>query len=196
MEVKLTEDQLDGKHIVISCSLIFGNIRVQTHALIDCGATGYAFVDEKFARHYQIPPFQLKKPRTVEVIDGWPIASGDITHCAKATLSIHEHNENLPMFITALAHYPIVLGIPWLRQQDVGIRFASDLITFGSQYCLAHCTQLPTTIKAMQKHPPECHHLPPHYKQHQLRTKETLEEAFPRPIKINLIEAVPFIRQI
>ena len=48
-EIELTEDQLDGKHIVISCSLSFGDIRVQTHALIDCGATGYAFVDEEFA---------------------------------------------------------------------------------------------------------------------------------------------------
>ena len=56
-EVELTEDQLDGKHIVISCSLSFVDIRVQTHALIDCGATGYAFVDEKFARKYQIPQF-------------------------------------------------------------------------------------------------------------------------------------------
>ena len=60
-EIELTEDQLDGKHIVISCSLSFGDILVQTHALIDCGATGYAFVDEKFARQYQIPQFQHKK---------------------------------------------------------------------------------------------------------------------------------------
>ena len=50
MEVELTEDQLDGKYIVISCSLSFGDIRVQTHALIDCGATGFAFIDEGFAR--------------------------------------------------------------------------------------------------------------------------------------------------
>ena len=53
-EVALTEDQLDGKHIVISCSLSFGDTRIQTHAPIDCGATGYAFVDEEFARLHQI----------------------------------------------------------------------------------------------------------------------------------------------
>ena len=47
-EVDLTEDQLDGKYIVISCSLSFGDIRIQTHALIDCGVTGYAFIDEGF----------------------------------------------------------------------------------------------------------------------------------------------------
>ena len=96
------------------------------------------------------------------------------------------------MFITALGHYPIVLGIPWLRQHDVGIRFASDLITFESQYCLARCTELPTTIKAMQQDPPECYYVPPHHKQHHVAPKETLEEAFPRPIKINLIGAILF----
>ena len=57
MEVELTEDQLDGEHIVISYSLSFGDIRVQTHALIDCGATGYAFADKEFACQYQIPKF-------------------------------------------------------------------------------------------------------------------------------------------
>ena len=87
-EVELTEDQLDGKHIVISCSLSFGDIHVQTHALIDCGASGYAFIDEGFALQYQILRFQLKKPRIVEVTDGRPIASGDITPLVKATLSI------------------------------------------------------------------------------------------------------------
>ena len=56
-EVELTEDQLDVKHIVISCSLSFGDNRVQTHTLINCGATGNAFVDEEFARQYQIPQF-------------------------------------------------------------------------------------------------------------------------------------------
>ena len=195
-EVELTEDQLDGKHIVISCPLSFGDIRVQTHAIINCCATGYAFIDEGFAGQYQIPRFQLKKPRIVEVIDRRPIASGDINHLARATLSIQEHQENLPMFITALGHYPIVLGIPWLRQHNVGICFTCDIMTFGSQYCLAHCTEFPTTIKAMQQDPPECNYSPPLQKPTQATRKETLEVAFPKPIKINLIEAVPFIRQI
>ena len=115
MEFELTEDQLDGKHIVISCSLSFGDIRILTHALIVCGATGYAFVDEEFACQHQITRFQLKIPRIVEVIDGRPIASGDITHLAKATPPIQNHHENLPMPITALGHYPTVLGISWFR---------------------------------------------------------------------------------
>ena len=49
-EVELTEEQLVGKHIVISYPVSFGDIRIQTHALINCGGTGYAFIDEGVAR--------------------------------------------------------------------------------------------------------------------------------------------------
>jgi hypothetical protein len=36
------------------------------------------------------------------------------------------------MFVTKLGHYPIVLGIPWLKEHNVAIRFASNLVTFVS----------------------------------------------------------------
>jgi len=48
------------------------------HALIDCGATGIAFMDQDFARHHQIPLQELKEKKQVEVINGRPIESGDI----------------------------------------------------------------------------------------------------------------------
>ena len=35
---------MDGNHIVISC-LIKDSSSIYTHALINCGATGYAFFD-------------------------------------------------------------------------------------------------------------------------------------------------------
>jgi hypothetical protein len=43
------------------------------------------------------------------------------------------------MFMTKLGYYPLMLGIPWLKLHDIVIHFASNLITFGSQYCLTHC---------------------------------------------------------
>jgi hypothetical protein len=50
--------------------------------------------------------------KQVQVIDGRPIKSGDITHIGKVGMKIQVHKEQLPMFITKSAHYPIVLGIP------------------------------------------------------------------------------------
>jgi len=139
---------MEGKHLVVLCKISFGNRTVATHALIDCGATGIAFIDEDFARHHQLPPTPLQYPRSLEVIDGRPISSGDITHVANTHLAILEHQETLLMFVTKLGHYPVVLGIPWLELHDVGIRFSSRTLTFGSQYCTSHCNRAPTVVHA------------------------------------------------
>jgi len=114
-----------------------------------------AFIDEDFARHHQLPLTPLKYPRALEVIDGRPISSGDITHTANATLSIHEHQEKIPKFVTKLGHYPIVLGIPWMELHDVAIRFSSRTLTFGSQYCIAYCNPVPTIAHTISSEPPE-----------------------------------------
>jgi len=139
---------MEGKHLVVLSKISFGNRTVATHALIDCGATGIAFIDEDFAHHYQLPLTPLQYPRSLEVIDGRPISSGDITHVANTHLAILEHQETLPMFVTKLGHYPVVLGIPWLELHDVAIRFSSRTLTFRSQYCTSHCNRAPTVVHA------------------------------------------------
>lgn len=121
MNVVVEEMSMEGKHLVVSCTLTFSDKNIRMHALIDCGATGISFVDEDFAHHHQIPFQPLQKPRALEVINGHSIASGDITHLALAQCTIYEHREQLPMFITRLGHYPLVLGIAWLQLHDVTI---------------------------------------------------------------------------
>jgi len=139
---------MEGKHLVVLCNISFGNRTVATHTLIDCGATGIAFVDEDFARHHQLTLTPLQYPRSLEVIDGRPISSGNITHVANTHLAILEHQETLPMFVTKLGHYPVVLGILWLELHDVAIRFSSQTLTFRSQYCISHCNRAPTVVHA------------------------------------------------
>jgi len=153
--VEVLEGSMEGKHLVITCSLTVNNQEIPTHALIDCGATGIAFMDQDFARHHQIPLQELKEKKQVEVIDGRPIESGDITHIAKVGMKIQEHKEQLPMFITKLGHYPIVLGIPWLRLHDVAVLFASNTVTFGSQYCTTHSHDTSVTVQGVTEEPPE-----------------------------------------
>ena len=131
--MEVDESQLDGNHFVVPCSL--GDSPVQTPALIDCGATGYSFVDEDFARRHHLPLTLLRKPRSLEVIDGRPILSGAVTHLAIVTLRIRNHTETLALFVTKLGHYPIVLSIPWLRKNDVTICFSRDQLSFGPIHC-------------------------------------------------------------
>ena len=131
---------LEGQHLVITCTITTESLPISTVALIDCGATGFAFIDESFAQRHNLPLQRLSTERNLEVIDGRPIDSGPITHVAKFPLNIHGHKEDMYAFVTKLGHYPLVLGIPWLRFHDVAIRFASNDITFDSDHCLSHCS--------------------------------------------------------
>ena len=110
-KVEVLERSMEGKHLVITCALTVNNQEILTHALIDCRATGISFIDQDFAHHHQIPLPELKLTGQVEVIDGRPIESGDITNIAKVGMKIQDHMEQLAMFITKLGHYPIVLEI-------------------------------------------------------------------------------------
>ena len=97
--------------MVVSCTLSYNETSIKTHALIDTGATGYEFKDKDFVSAHNIPTLELKKPRTIEVIDGCTISSGKVTHLAQSTLKIQSHTELAPFFITKL-QYPLVLIIP------------------------------------------------------------------------------------
>jgi len=130
-KVEVLEGSMEGKHLATTGTLMVNNREIPTHALIDCWATGIAFMDQNFARHHQIPLRELQEKRQVEVIDGRPIESGDITHVAKVDMMIQNQGEQLPMFVTKLGHYPIVLGIPWPWLRHVVVRFASNTVTFG-----------------------------------------------------------------
>jgi hypothetical protein len=60
---------IDGNYLVMTCTLCLNTKEIPTYALIDCGATGYAFIDQDFAGHHQLPLCPLKIPCTLEVID-------------------------------------------------------------------------------------------------------------------------------
>lgn len=86
-------------------------------------------VDKYFTRRHH--PTKL---RTLEVIDGRPIAFGTAL-LAIVVMTTQDHKETLFLFAAKLGrHYPIVLRIPWLQLNDVTIRFVLDQITFGPQH--------------------------------------------------------------
>jgi hypothetical protein len=121
------------------------DLRIDTYALIDCGCTGYSFMNEEFACQHNFPCYQLKNPKTVEVIDGRPISSGDITEYVHIDCSIGDHHENLIAYVASIGHYPLVLGIPWLTKHDVSINFPKMDIQFPSPNCLTHQSKITLT---------------------------------------------------
>jgi hypothetical protein len=64
-------------------------------------------------------------------------------------MTIDKHAEEIPMFVTKLGHYPVVLGIPWLNQHDVSIRFKTKTVNFDSDYRLQHYSPVQATTKGI-----------------------------------------------
>jgi len=75
-------------------------------------------------------------------------------------MEIQDHKEQLLMFVMKLGHYPIVLGIPWLLIPDYLVWFASNQVTFETQYSVTHCCDTPVTIQGVMKEPPDPIHSP------------------------------------
>ena len=146
---------MEGSYLVVTCILKHSNFQLPTHALVYCRGTGYTFIDEHFAHHYNLPLYRLKTPRSLEVIDGMLIESGDVNHLTKLTMTIDKHMEMLPLFVTKLGHYPIVLGIPWLRHHDVHISFSINTLSFDSDYCLTNWAPTDSTTKEISIPIPE-----------------------------------------
>ena len=88
---------------------------------------------------YKIPLHPLCQPYTVTVVDGRVTSSDVITHFVCVLLVIDNHIETTDMFVTKLGHYPVILGIPWLRLHDPHVHWKANTLTFNSTYCLSHC---------------------------------------------------------
>ncbi|GAA5863847.1 hypothetical protein JCM5353_005516, partial [Sporobolomyces roseus] len=52
-----------------------------------------------------------------------------------------------------VAHYPVILGIPWIRKHDVAICLGEDRVAFTSRYCAQHCLPLSNTTQGLPCHP-------------------------------------------
>ena len=91
LQSAVKEESLDENHIVIFTQIQDESSLLYTHALIDCGATGFAFIDEEFARDHNFLLFKLKKPCCLEVIDGRPIKFALIMHMTKLKMTITGH---------------------------------------------------------------------------------------------------------
>ena len=155
-KVEVLEGSLEGKHLVITCTLSLNDQEVPTHVLINCGATGITFMDRDFACHHQIRAFeQLMEQKQVEVIDGRPIQSGEITHIAKVGMKIQDCREQLSMFVTKFRHYLIVLGIRWLCLYDVAVHFVSNTVNVGYQYCTTHSHNIRVMVQGITDDPSE-----------------------------------------
>jgi hypothetical protein len=129
-----------------------------TYAMTDTGAEGVCFVDKDWAASRGFSLQRMKREMPLVNFNGQEDESATVTHFIVATLRIHDHTEEEAfLFVTHLSHYPIILGIPWLKLHDPELKFGKGTMLFNSPYCQKHCnTPLqPTRIHAVPDVPPK-----------------------------------------
>lgn len=132
---------------------------IDSLTLIDSGAPAYGFIDTKFAHNHGFELIKLPRPRILRVFDGSDAASGTITYLAKTVLDIDGHTETMLLFVTSLAYFDLVLGLPRLEHHSPRIDWKQGILEFNSPTCYRHSKQFSTrtysvsqeTIKEQQE---------------------------------------------
>ena len=117
-------------------------------ALVDSGAT-HNFIDLGFISMHSLPTYPMTCPIPLLMADGEESHGGPVSHETPLALTIGPHKEILTLGNTKLGGYPIILGIPWLKQHDPYIHWSRHQITFCSDFCLSECdVSTPCTLPA------------------------------------------------
>jgi hypothetical protein len=126
----------------LPCSMYIADSMIpawSTMAMVDSGGMGN-FIDAGYARSNSIPIVHKRQPIPIRSIDGKAIGSGSICHeTVKLLVSIHGHEETIAFEVIDSPHYPVVLGLPWLKLHDPTITWGRSKIVFNSKHCQTHC---------------------------------------------------------
>lgn len=137
-------------HFVINCSIKNRSAHlIPSLALIDSGASAYGFIDTKFVRIHDVKTIPLARPRSLKVFDGTESTSGLITDMAQTNLNIEGHSEPILLFVTSLAYFDVVLGLPWLQHHNPDIQWADGVLCFKSPACRKHSSCYPISVSAV-----------------------------------------------
>lgn len=90
---------------------------IETQGLVDCAAGGH-FIDQEFAKKYQLPTKKLKQPLTAKNVDGTINKNGTIREYVRLPITVHGKTVDQQFFITGLGKQKIILGMPWIRQTN------------------------------------------------------------------------------
>ena len=106
-------------HLIVPCEV---NNTPVADGMIDCGATGLAFINDTFARHLNLERTPLRRTQEVVAADGR--AMKPISETVTVQLKIDEHIERITMFVADIGNYSIILGMPWLKIHNPEIDWA------------------------------------------------------------------------
>ena len=95
---------------------------VETLALINSGAGG-KFIDQNYVWKLGIKTQELEQLLIARNVDGTPNKKGKITSFVTLTLIINGRTKQTRLLVTGLGKQQIILGFPWLREQNPDINW-------------------------------------------------------------------------
>ena len=96
--------------------------RVKTLGLIDSGAGG-EFIDQNYTKKSSYKIKKLDKPLQALNVGGTRNKRGTITSFIELTVKINERQMDLQLLVTGLGKQKIILGFPWLHEQNPDINW-------------------------------------------------------------------------
>jgi hypothetical protein len=119
ISIAAVEEENQRSSLMILPVTLQNGREIPTYGMLDTGASGKAFIDESWAQDQRIEILPLRNPVRLEAFDGHNAKRGMVTHYARMGMKIQDHYEkNVVFLVTQLAHYPIILGLPWMKQHD------------------------------------------------------------------------------
>ena len=98
------------------------NQNVGTLALIDSGVGG-KFIDQNYAWKLGVKIQKLEQPLIARNVDGTENKKGEITSFVNLDLIINGRTKRTRLLVTGLGRQKIILGFPWLREQNPNINW-------------------------------------------------------------------------
>jgi hypothetical protein len=98
--------------MILPVILELGSKTLPTYAIINTGAEGKGFINQSWTASHELPLKKLKKSFGLKVFDGRNAENGIIIHYVKTRLRTKDHCEKIKLFVTQLAHYSVILGMP------------------------------------------------------------------------------------
>jgi hypothetical protein len=104
---------------------------IKVHALLDSKASTY-FINKDFADRHKLPLITKKHSIPIEVIDGRPLVSGDVTHETISLDIVLERYHSIIVFnVINSSSNPIVLGLSWLDKYNSVINWKTRRLAFS-----------------------------------------------------------------
>ena len=117
------------KSLFIPVALESEGKTIETLGLIDSGAGG-KFIDQNFTKEEGLKTKDLENPLVVYNVDGTLNKKGTIRKYVKLPITINGKKTSERLLVTGLGKLKIILGFPWLNEQNPVIDWKIGTVSF------------------------------------------------------------------